>query len=536
MTDGMTIQVFTGVDRPVVVKTATTPAARASLARETERLRRAKHPGVVEVVSASTERLEIAWVGAHTLETARLPVPAAAGVLAAVAETIADLHALGVIHGRLEPGHVVIAGDGRPVICGMSGPDPSDELTGPADDVAAIGRLIDHLLGPDAEPEPIPDRRWGRKTWTGYHRRTLQLLADRASHDDPARRPTARAVANAIVEAVPEARLVPSIPAGSTPATEPAAIIEVADGPPPPGDGAASVQAHEPGAFEASTDETALVDPILFAPDEGPTRREVLDTIDHPHPGRAPRVGSDRPGHVRAHVDGREDRVLGLRVDGAGTQPPIRPPERTSLSYPSPRDGRRVLRSLVAAACLLGLIGVARSVVTSGRAGLVGSEPVAARPDATPAPAGSAPSSVPQPDGTVGPPGDGPTRDADRPIPAVDDTADPPGPPEVVRAGTTYAVGEPGDHVQVADWDCDGEATPGVVRPETGEVFLFDGWATDGEPLVNEPTAVVPGAQTLIPPPPDDGCRPAIRLRSGQVVPVPATVVPATRSTAGARP
>lgn len=42
--------------------------------------------------------------------------------------------------------------------------------------------------------------------------------------------------------------------------------------------------------------------------------------------------------------------------------------------------------------------------------------------------------------------------------------------------GTRYQVGEPGDILVVGDWDCRGDATPGLYRPGTGEVFLFDTW------------------------------------------------------------
>jgi hypothetical protein len=72
--------------------------------------------------------------------------------------------------------------------------------------VAALGRLIDLLLGSEAELEPIPEHRWGRKRWSGAQRRALLTLADQASDPDPARRPTARALAAAVAQLVPEAR------------------------------------------------------------------------------------------------------------------------------------------------------------------------------------------------------------------------------------------------------------------------------------------------------------------------------------------
>lgn len=47
--------------------------------------------------------------------------------------------------------------------------------------------------------------------------------------------------------------------------------------------------------------------------------------------------------------------------------------------------------------------------------------------------------------------------------------------------GRRYAVGVEGDHVVTGDWNCDGEATPAIVRPDTGEVVLFDRWPSPGE-------------------------------------------------------
>ena len=44
------------------------------------------------------------------------------------------------------------------------------------------------------------------------------------------------------------------------------------------------------------------------------------------------------------------------------------------------------------------------------------------------------------------------------------------------HGGYRYGVGAPGDFVQTGDWDCDGQATPAIVRPSTGHVVLFDAW------------------------------------------------------------
>jgi len=51
----------------------------------------------------------------------------------------------------------------------------------------------------------------------------------------------------------------------------------------------------------------------------------------------------------------------------------------------------------------------------------------------------------------------------------------------LTAAGTRYAVGQPGDVVAVADWGCSGRATVALLRPGTGQVWLFPSWAAGGE-------------------------------------------------------
>ena len=49
----------------------------------------------------------------------------------------------------------------------------------------------------------------------------------------------------------------------------------------------------------------------------------------------------------------------------------------------------------------------------------------------------------------------------------------------MVEPGTAprrYAIGAPGDVVALGDWNCDGIDTPGLFRPSTGVISLFDAW------------------------------------------------------------
>jgi len=87
-----------------------------------------------------------------------------------------------------------------------------------------------------------------------------------------------------------------------------------------------------------------------------------------------------------------------------------------------------------------------------------------------------------------------PARPRPRPCPAVTSTMqadlDGDGCPSAVTVagnvveieGQRYQLGRQGDTVLIGDWDCDGRDTPALYRPG-GEVFLFDGWAAEGQVL-----------------------------------------------------
>lgn len=65
----------------------------------------------------------------------------------------------------------------------------------------------------------------------------------------------------------------------------------------------------------------------------------------------------------------------------------------------------------------------------------------------------------------------------------------------VVRAaGAQWQVATATDVVLVGDWDCDGVATAAVVRPGSGQVWLFAHWAGTGEDVAAVLAKVVPGA------------------------------------------
>ena len=135
----------------VHTKRAVTDAGMVRLRHEAAILESVRHPGVVDLVdfTASDDRAELrvaAIAGPSLAEADPLSVEEIAGVMAAVTATLADLHALGVVHRAVEPGHVVLAPDGQPVLCGFGSAARVEDGADPARDVRAVGETISALL------------------------------------------------------------------------------------------------------------------------------------------------------------------------------------------------------------------------------------------------------------------------------------------------------------------------------------------------------------------------------------------------------
>jgi len=62
---------------------------------------------------------------------------------------------------------------------------------------------------------------------------------------------------------------------------------------------------------------------------------------------------------------------------------------------------------------------------------------------------------------------------------------------EVERGGHRWRVGQPGDIVLAGAFGCDGTEAPAIVRPSTGQVWLFDSWTASTGRLVG----TLPGAR-----------------------------------------
>lgn len=207
-TERAAIRIDGSGDRPTVTKRAASPVVAERLRHEAAMLERVQIPGVISLVEYSDDdppTLRTRFGGSRTLAaTPQMDLPRCAGLVAALASTVADLHGRGVAHRRLTADHVLVAPDGRPVICGFGG--ASTEPTQQIDDVRSLGMLLTELVRPLADEAPIPAQRLGRRSgWSGYQRRALLNLADQAASEHSTL--TAAALARSILATAPDATL-----------------------------------------------------------------------------------------------------------------------------------------------------------------------------------------------------------------------------------------------------------------------------------------------------------------------------------------
>jgi hypothetical protein len=84
----------------------------------------------------------------------------------------------------------------------------------------------------------------------------------------------------------------------------------------------------------------------------------------------------------------------------------------------------------------------------------------------------------------------------------------------IIAVGTQrFAAGGPGDRVAVGDWNCDGVATPAVLRPASGALFVFDEWATEDTEISVSPAHTIVGAVDLVGRNRGDGCSTLVVIR-----------------------
>ncbi len=148
---------------PVVIKQGWGPVASAALQREAAVLEAFRHPGVVDVVAvesspsgaAEHSRLTTRFAGSHTLRTA----PPAGGALlilrtGQVLATLAALHGRGLLHGAIDPSHVVVGPTGSARWCGLG-----RVRTAPPASLLEESRAVAHLASEHLSDARLPRRR-----------------------------------------------------------------------------------------------------------------------------------------------------------------------------------------------------------------------------------------------------------------------------------------------------------------------------------------------------------------------------------------
>ncbi len=374
-------------DSFTVRKRARTGEDRRRLAIEARALSSLAHPGVVRVLEVEgadpPDSIVLQRVAGPSFEDlGEQPVEVLAGLGAAIATVLSDLHALGVAHGAVQAGHILIDEGGRPVLCSLgrsvfarSGPGFERRRR---EDVRALALVLLDRLPPGTR---------------GRLRRTLTRVAEERLPG----RASARGLAAALVAATPGA-----------------CLPELA-----------------PGSGRPGPDDCAPEGP---AP-EGPAP-------EGPAPGGPGPVISRR----------RLQRGVQRRTQRAAA-------------------GALLLASGIAATTWLLLPRPA----PAGRRGAM---------ERADAPAAS------------------------RRCPAADDgcvaLASTGG--KISVGGIRYAVGAPGDVVVVGRWTCGGTAFPALLRPATGQVWVFDAWAAPARPVTGRLVAQIRGVVGLRVHPGPSGC------------------------------
>ena len=164
-----------GADGRLEVVRCAPPEEPAALRRTVERLRAAAGPGVVEVLACTDDGDEVELVLAFAGRALEGPMTADALVplVGSLAAHLGDLHLRGIAHGAVAPEHVLVDASDAVRLCGFTDGEQ-------ADDVAAVGRLIDTVLDADD---------------TSAAATSLRAIAARCTNDDPSGRPTMAAVA-----------------------------------------------------------------------------------------------------------------------------------------------------------------------------------------------------------------------------------------------------------------------------------------------------------------------------------------------------
>ena len=440
-------------DRLIAVKQV--PAAHVrNIEREAETLRRLDHPGVVRFVDLievpdGGRALHTDFVNSDTWATRPFtdPTERAAGV-AALADVVADLHDTGLAHCQIDPSHVLHGDGDQPVLCGFR---LATEATVESrrDDLVA---LADLCHDPALEPGPLvgklsalaDEARAGRLDVRELARRLAMVADKRPAPGEPARAGRDRVdeprskrsrrpslVVVAAVLGVSAAVLAAGVWTRGEQATSAPATVVHRDAPP-------AVRA----GIEAAADD-ALGDGEAPATAENTPTNADPTTAENTPTNADPTTAENTP----TNADPTTAENTANSSDPTATR--ASPPPNTAAA-----TGEHPTATAATPASMIP--GMFSPGVTAGPelAGAAVGGAVNSAAGASLLPPTSSGADLPPPGGMAG----------HEPGTVLE------------HGGRLYGVGAPGDFVETGDWDCDGEPTPAIVRPSTGDVVLFDAW------------------------------------------------------------
>ena len=422
------VTVTRSADRLIAVKQV--PAERAGdIEREAEVLKSLDHPGVVRFVDVvdtpdGGRAMHTEFVSSDTWATRPLTDPAerAAGV-AALAAVVADLHDLGIAHCQLSTAHVLHGEGDRPVLCGLRLAAEAS-LSNRHADLVVLAELCDD---PSLEGGPLIPKlssladatRAGRLSARELARRLDLLVAKRSTVAEPIRTAGGGSGSggdgggNKNRSRRRSLRLAGALLAASAAAL---AVAIWSRGDQVVSTPATIIDGTEPTGGAEPTDESSSQAGSIAAPEAA--------------------EASDPPGAVAAAAGNTAGNTANGNTANAGTAGLDASPSPAS---PTPM--------------VPGILDRGPGTGPGQIGGSAGVDPI------------SVPSGSP-----LAPTAD--SADRGRPEdPAGQETG-----AVLEHGGHRYVVGAPGDFVQTGDWDCDGRATPAIVRPSTGHVVLFDAW------------------------------------------------------------
>jgi len=169
---------------------------RRRLVRERDVLALLPHPGLVRLVDAGTGWIELAEVRGWCLaDVGPLPSTQVAGIGAAIATVLSDLHDLGVTHGAVQPSHVLLDDHRRPVLCSLGRAETVHGRQDCAEDVRRLARALQRW-----SPAPGRGHRGRRRTAGRPGRDAADALGRILEQTARARRPRSRELARALTD------------------------------------------------------------------------------------------------------------------------------------------------------------------------------------------------------------------------------------------------------------------------------------------------------------------------------------------------